>query len=53
MAKWRRFPSMTALARSNLFVVNGTLLNRAGLRMLDGVGQLCEQVEQVRLRRPH
>ena len=53
MAKWRRFPRMAAVERSNLFVVNGTLLNRAGPRMLDGVGQLCEQVEQVRLRRPH
>jgi len=53
MAKWRRFPRMTAVERSNLFVVNGTLLNRAGPRMLDDVGQLCEQVEQVRLRRPH
>lgn len=50
-AMWQRFKQMTAVKKNNIFSVNGTLMNRAGPRILDGSAQLCEQVEQVRQQR--
>ena len=50
-AMWQRFTQMTAVKKKNIFSVNGTLMNRAGPRILDGSAQLCEQVELVRQRR--
>jgi iron complex transport system substrate-binding protein len=50
-AMWERFTQMTAVKKKNIFSVNGTLMNRAGPRILDGSAQLCEQVELVRQRR--
>lgn len=50
-AMWRRFTQLHAVKMNNIFSVNGTLINRAGPRMLDGSAQLCEQVELARQRR--
>jgi iron complex transport system substrate-binding protein len=50
-ATWRQFPSMKAVQRGNLLSVDGTLMNRAGPRMLRGAATLCEQLDKVRQRR--
>jgi iron complex transport system substrate-binding protein len=50
-AVWKAFPSMAAVRRGNLLAVDGTLMNRAGPRMLQGADMLCQQLEQVRQRR--
>jgi iron complex transport system substrate-binding protein len=48
---WRRYPTLTAVRRGNLFVLDGNLLNRAGPRMVDGAAALCEKLEQARTNR--
>jgi iron complex transport system substrate-binding protein len=48
---WRRFPTLTAVARDNLFAVNADWLVRAGLRILDGTEALCQNLEIARSRR--
>lgn len=50
-AMWQRFTQLKAVKRNTIFSVNGTLMNRAGPRILDGSAQLCEQVELARQRR--
>ena len=49
--EWKRWPSLPAVARSNLLVVDGNLLHRAGPRFLDGADQLCAALDAVRQRR--
>jgi iron complex transport system substrate-binding protein len=48
---WRRFPAMTAVARGNLFSVDGELMNRASPRVLDGTEALCKHLETARGKR--
>lgn len=48
---WRAYPVLTAVRNGNLLSVDGNLMNRAGPRMVDGVAQLCERLEQARRRR--
>ena len=48
---WRKFHGMTAIARDNLFSINGDWMNRAGPRVLDGTEQLCKQLDLARARR--
>jgi iron complex transport system substrate-binding protein len=45
---WRRFPSLPAVARNKLYVVDADLLHRSGPRFIDGVAQLCEAIERAR-----
>lgn len=45
---WKRYPTLTAVRRGNLFLLDGNLLNRAGPRMIDGTTALCEKLEQAR-----
>lgn len=52
LAPWRRWQSMTAVARGNLFHVAPDIINRHSPRILDGAQQLCEQLETARSRRP-
>lgn len=49
---WRRFPRLLAVARGNLFSLNGDLINRPTPRILDGATALCEALEDARRRRP-
>lgn len=51
LADWRRFPQLKAVARGNLLTVDGSLLNRSGPRILDGVEQLCETLDRARRKR--
>ena len=48
---WRRFPSLTAVARDNLFALDVDWMTRAGPRILDGTEALCKQLDVARGRR--
>ena len=45
---WKRYSTLTAVQRGNLFLLDGNLLNRAGPRMIAGTVALCEKLEQAR-----
>ncbi len=49
---WRRWTSITAVARNNLFFVPPDLIQRHTPRLLDGAERLCEHLETARSRRP-
>ncbi len=49
---WRRYPTLPAVARGNLFSVNADLLHRPGPRFVGGVAELCAVVDKARLARP-
>ena len=46
--RWRSLPMLKASQHDNLFTMNGTLLNRAGPRVLEGAAQLCEKIQVAR-----
>jgi iron complex transport system substrate-binding protein len=46
--EWKRWPTLPAVARGNLFTVDANLLHRSGPRFIDGVGALCETLAQAR-----
>ena len=48
--RWRSLSQMTAVKHDNILGVNGTLMNRAGPRILEGTAQLCERIETARKR---
>jgi len=48
---WKRWTSMTAVARGNLFFVPPDLIQRHTPRLLDGTEQLCRHLETARGRR--
>ncbi|WP_207556758.1 cobalamin-binding protein [Paraburkholderia acidicola] len=48
---WRAWPALTAVARDNLFAIDGDLINRPAPRIAEGAAQLCEDLETVRSRR--
>ena len=49
---WKRWTSLTAVSRDNLFFVPPDLLQRHTPRILDGAEQLCLALETARTRRP-
>ncbi len=49
--EWRRWPSLTAVARDNLFFVHPDHLQRHTPRILDGIERLCQHLETARARR--
>ncbi|OGT91991.1 MAG: cobalamin-binding protein [Gammaproteobacteria bacterium RIFOXYD12_FULL_61_37] len=49
---WRRWPSLSAVQRNNLFHINPDLLQRNGPRIIEGAERLCALLEQARGRRP-
>jgi len=49
---WKRWTSITAVARDNLFFVPPDLIQRHTPRLLDGAERLCQQLENARSRRP-
>lgn len=51
LAMWKRYPTMIAVKRGNLFELDGSLINRAGPRMISGVADLCEKLDQARKNR--
>ena len=46
--EWKRWPTLPAVARGNLFTVDANLLHRAGPRFIDGVETLCGTLAQAR-----
>ncbi|WP_245777334.1 cobalamin-binding protein [Marinobacter pelagius] len=50
LASWQSYPSVTAVARDNLFLVSPSLLQRPTFRMLEGARELCGILEQARAR---
>ncbi|MBK1727197.1 cobalamin-binding protein [Halorhodospira neutriphila] len=51
LAPWRRYESLRAARRGNLFFVDPALLQRPTPRVLEGTARLCEHLEQARQRR--
>ena len=49
---WKRWTSITAVARDNLFFVQPELIQRHTPRLLDGTERLCQHLETARSRRP-
>jgi iron complex transport system substrate-binding protein len=49
--EWRRWPSMTAVARGNLFFVPPDHLQRHTPRLAEGIEALCVHLETARARR--
>ncbi|WP_438395704.1 cobalamin-binding protein [Caballeronia sp. DA-9] len=49
---WRKWPSMKAVARGNLFGIDGDLINRPTPRLALGAAALCEDLAAARMRRP-
>jgi iron complex transport system substrate-binding protein len=52
LERWQRWTSMTAVARGNLFGIDGDLINRPTPRLALGAAQLCRDLETARTRRP-
>ncbi|MGC2945580.1 cobalamin-binding protein [Burkholderia ambifaria] len=52
LARWRAWPALTAVARNNLFSIDGDLLTRPSPRIAQGAAALCEDLEAARARRP-
>jgi iron complex transport system substrate-binding protein len=48
---WKRWPTITAVTRGNLFFVPPDFIQRHTPRLLDGAEQLCRQLEIARSRR--
>lgn len=48
---WKRYPSMLAVRRGNLFALDGDLINRSGPRIIAGAAEMCTRLEQARSRR--
>ncbi len=49
--KWKAWPAMTAVARNNLFAIDGDLISRPAPRIAQGASQLCEDLDTARARR--
>ncbi|REF02798.1 cobalamin-binding protein [Cupriavidus plantarum] len=49
---WEKWKQVTAVARNNLFIVDGDLVNRAGPRVARGAEEICKDIDIARSRRP-
>jgi iron complex transport system substrate-binding protein len=52
LAAWRAWPRMTAVARGNLFAIDGDLITRPAPRLAQGAEALCRDLDLARARRP-
>jgi len=50
-AAWRRYPRLSAVRGSWLYVLNGDAISRQGPRIVDGAGAVCEALDEVRRER--
>ncbi len=48
LTAWKKWPTLEAVKKDNLYFINPDLLNRQSSRMLQGAQQVCEILEQVR-----
>lgn len=51
LTQWEQYPHLKAAARSNLFFVPPSLIQRPTPRLLEGSRLLCEKLERARARR--
>ncbi|WJF89541.1 cobalamin-binding protein [Paraburkholderia bonniea] len=51
LERWQAWPRMTAVARHNLFTLDGDLISRPAPRIAQGAAQLCAAIEVARTRR--
>ncbi|MGL6071004.1 cobalamin-binding protein [Craterilacuibacter sp.] len=45
---WKRYPTLNAARRQQLYTVDSSLLSRSGPRIIDGAAQLCTRLDQAR-----
>ncbi|WP_066732482.1 cobalamin-binding protein [Cupriavidus sp. D384] len=50
-AMWEKWKQVTAVARNNLFIIDGDLVNRAGPRVVNGAAEICKDLDLARSRR--
>lgn len=48
---WKRYPTLLATSRGNLFEIRAEVMTRATPRIAEGVATMCESLEQARARR--
>ncbi|PPE70554.1 cobalamin-binding protein [Caldimonas thermodepolymerans] len=48
---WKRFSRLQAVARDNLYAIDGDLLNRPTPRLLQGAARVCEVLDEARAKR--
>lgn len=48
---WARWKQVTAVARGNLYAIDGDLVNRAGPRAILGARAICERLDEARRKR--
>ena len=48
--RWKAWPQLPAVRLGNLYRVDGSIMNRAGPRMLDATEGLCRQIQEARQR---
>jgi iron complex transport system substrate-binding protein len=51
-AMWERWKQVTAVARGNLYAIDGDLVNRAGPRITQGAEVVCKDLDNARRKRP-
>jgi iron complex transport system substrate-binding protein len=50
LERWRAWPTITAVARGNLFAIDGDLLTRPAPRLAQGAAALCKDLDIARQR---
>ncbi|HTR06679.1 MAG TPA: cobalamin-binding protein [Paraburkholderia sp.] len=50
LTRWHSWPTLTAVARGNLFAIDGDLLTRPTPRLAQGAAQLCKDLDLARSR---
>ena len=48
---WKKYPSLSAIQRNNLFVLNADLMSRNSPRLVDGAEAMCKALETARQKR--
>lgn len=51
LSMWRKWDSVTAVARGNFLAVDSSTMHRPTARMIFGLRELCEQIDAARLAR--
>lgn len=49
---WRHFPSLPAVQRGNLILLDADKMSRLGPRIIDGAEELCQKLQKVRQQAP-
>jgi vitamin B12 transport system substrate-binding protein len=52
LVNWQRWPELTAVKQQQIIQPDADVLHRTTGRMLAGVSQLCQQIDQIRQRLP-